>query len=149
MDRVYTYAGGLYASSDRRIDHHELALIFVVLAMGTLHDLELGSNDHSALEYLSLSKQSLSRGNFMQHNTIVAVQTLHTMAHVHLHTEEGRDGDSAWPIWGLTMRLLIAMGLHRDGFRWGLPEDVVQERRRVFWECHSTDIMQANCFSRP
>lgn len=138
-----------YAQTDRRIDYHELSVVFVVLAMGTLHDLELDVDDPVALEYLSLAKQSLSRGNFMQNNTITAVQALHTMAHVHLHSETGRDGDSAWPLWGLCMRILIAMGMHRDGARWGLSEDVVQERRKVFWEAHTTEIMQANCFSRP
>lgn len=41
------------------------------------------------------------------------------------------------------------MGLHRDGERWHLPSDMLDERRRVFWECHAADIFQANCFSRP
>lgn len=59
------------------------------------------------------------------------------------------------------------MGLHRDGARWNLEPDLVEQRRsviswfdfcavvdvqifsRVFWECHSADIFQANCNSRP
>lgn len=41
------------------------------------------------------------------------------------------------------------MGMHRDGDRWNLPQDVAEERRKVFWECHSADIFQAHCFSRP
>lgn len=61
------------------------------------------------------------------------------------------------------------MGLHRDGARWNLDPDLVEQRRsviswfdslpcavidvqtfsRVFWECHSADIFQANCNSRP
>ncbi|RSL96732.1 hypothetical protein CDV31_013336 [Fusarium ambrosium] len=41
------------------------------------------------------------------------------------------------------------MGMHRDGNRWNLPKDVVEERRKVFWECNSADIFQAHCFSRP
>ncbi|RSL70431.1 hypothetical protein CEP53_001841 [Fusarium sp. AF-6] len=63
--------------------------------------------------------------------------------------DEGRRGDSAWPLWGLVMRLIQAMGMHRDGDRWNLPKDVVEERRKVFWECNSADIFQAHCFSRP
>lgn len=41
------------------------------------------------------------------------------------------------------------MGMHRDGDCWNLPQDVVEERRKVFWECNSADIFQAHCFSRP
>lgn len=41
------------------------------------------------------------------------------------------------------------MGLHRDGERWHLAADMLEDRRRVFWECHAADIFQANCFSRP
>lgn len=54
------------------------------------------------------------------------------------------------------------MGLHRDGARWNLPLEVVEERRKVFWECNAADVFQvclqrgttpdvqqAHCFSRP
>ena len=41
------------------------------------------------------------------------------------------------------------MGLHRDGGKWNLPDEVVEDRRRVFWECHAAEVFQANCFSRP
>lgn len=66
------------------------------------------------------------------------------MAHYHLYvliplaavklidgreTERGRNGDSAWPLWGLAMRIIQAMGLHRDGQRWDLPVAAVEERR--------------------
>jgi hypothetical protein len=44
-------------------------------------------------------------------------------------TEEGRNGDPAWPLWGLAMRIAQAMGLHRDGESWGLPPEVIEERR--------------------
>lgn len=131
------------------MDYNELALLFAVLAMGTLHNLELDANDPLATEYMDLAKRSLCRANFLQHNTLSGLRTLQIIAHVHLETEGGRNGDSAWPLWGLSMRLVVAMGLHRDGFRWGLPPDVIQERRLVYWQCQSTDVMQANCFSRP
>jgi hypothetical protein len=39
------------------------------------------------------------------------------------------------------------MGLHRDGSRWGLPPDIVDQRRRVFWECHAAEVLQVSSFS--
>lgn len=39
--------------------------------------------------------------------------------------------------------------MHRDGACWNLPQDVVEYRRKVFWECNAADTFQAHCFSRP
>lgn len=47
------------------------------------------------------------------------------------------------------MRLVTAMGMHIDGKRWNLPDDVAEERRLVFWETQTIDVFQSNCFSRP
>ncbi|RSH90304.1 hypothetical protein EHS25_001638 [Saitozyma podzolica] len=130
-------------------DVQQLGLLYIVLAMGVAQNLALAPGDYLGDEYYSYSKECLTKGNFMIHNTLAGVQTLSVMAHYLLGTDKGRDGDSAWPLWGLAMRLAQAMGLHRDGAQWGLASDVVDDRRRVFWECHSVEVFQANCFSRP
>nr|KIR83485.1 hypothetical protein I308_06147 [Cryptococcus tetragattii IND107] len=136
---------------NRKVGAQELALLYIILAMGALHNLELPPNDPIAEEYSTLSKICLAKGEFMIHCTTVGIMALHkhVMAHFHLETEKGRNGDSAWPLWGLAMRLIQGMGLHRDGARWNLAPEIVEERRRVFWESHAADILQANCFSRP
>ncbi|KAJ4263378.1 hypothetical protein NW762_006197 [Fusarium torreyae] len=119
------------------------------MAQGTMFNIEMPNCDSSAEEWLRLSERALVKGEFLSNNTLAGLQTLHLMAHLQLHLDEGRRGDSAWPLWGLVMRLIQAMGMHRDGDRWNLPQDVVEERRKVFWECNCADIFQAHCFSRP
>ncbi|WVW85195.1 hypothetical protein I302_107233 [Kwoniella bestiolae CBS 10118] len=141
--------GASHGTGNRRIKPQELALVFSVLAMGALHNLELRPNDPCAEVYCALAKACLAKGDFLVHTTLAGIQALHIMAHYFLETERGRNGDAAWPLWGIAMRLIQAMGIHRDGARWNLPEEVVEERRRVFWECNTADIFQANCFSRP
>ncbi|OWZ37418.1 hypothetical protein C347_00109 [Cryptococcus neoformans AD2-60a] len=136
-------------SVNRKVVAQELALLYIILATGALHNLELPPNDPIAEEYLTLSKICLAKGEFMVHCTTIGIMALHVMAHFHLETEKGRNGDSAWPLWGLAMRLIQGMGLHRDGARWNLTPEIVEERRRVFWESHAADVLQANCFSRP
>jgi hypothetical protein len=42
---------------------------------------------------------------------------------------ESEKGDIAWPLWGLAMRISLAMGLHRDPGAWNLPQEVREERR--------------------
>ncbi|WWC67436.1 uncharacterized protein I206_101344 [Kwoniella pini CBS 10737] len=146
FDRIFQ---SISNKSYRSVHPQQLALLFAILAMGTLQNLELPPNDPTANEYLSLAKGCLTKGDFLNNNTIAGVQTLIIMAHYLLETEKGRNGDSAWPLWGLAMRIIVAMGLHRDGARWNLPTDVVEERRQVFWAAYAIEILQANCFSRP
>ncbi|CVL07393.1 uncharacterized protein FMAN_14333 [Fusarium mangiferae] len=136
-------------STSPHVNAQEIALVFIIMAQGTMFNIEMPNCDSSAEEWLRLSERALVKGEFLSNNTLAGLQTLHLMAHLQLHLDEGRRGDSAWPLWGLVMRLIQAMGMHRDGDRWNLPQDVVEERRKVFWECNCADIFQAHCFSRP
>jgi hypothetical protein len=94
FNRVYA---NLHMSSQSDIRPHDLALMFIVFAMGALYSLELPPNDPIATEYLLLSKASLVKSNFLVNNTIHCVQTLvsdqaeerwltgqHIMAHFYL-----------------------------------------------------------------
>lgn len=93
----------------RQIGYQRLALLFIVYALGALHSLELPPNDPSGEEYLGLAKRCLAEGDFLGHCTIAGVQALNIMGHYCLETENGRDGESAWPIWGLVMRIIQAV----------------------------------------
>ncbi|OAL44454.1 hypothetical protein IQ07DRAFT_521681 [Pyrenochaeta sp. DS3sAY3a] len=147
FNRVYAPIDGNFANV--RVDPQEIALVFIIMAQGTIFNIEMPYYDSSVEEWLDLSERALVKGEFLSNNTVAGVQALHLMAHLHLHLDKGRRGDNAWPLWGLVMRLIQAMGMHRDGTRWNLPQDVVEERRKVFWEVNSADIFQAHCFSRP
>ncbi|ORY30182.1 fungal-specific transcription factor domain-domain-containing protein [Naematelia encephala] len=149
IDRLYRQLSLHGFTMPAEVSHQQLALVFAILAMGSLHNLEVAPNDSCAVEYLALSKLCLTKGNFMTHNTLAGVQTIHIMGHIQLETEHGRGGDAVWPLWGMAMRFSHAMGLHRDGARWNLPIEVVEERRLVFWQTYAADVFQANCFSRP
>ncbi|WRT66045.1 uncharacterized protein IL334_002997 [Kwoniella shivajii] len=129
---------------------HKLALIFIVLAMGSLvnPDSDPSTNEESKT-LCEAAEVALSISNFMKDHTIASVQTLHIMANFHVYDDRLRGGDRAWPLGGLAMRITQAMGLHRDGLKWGLPADIVEERRRVFWEIHTEETFQAHCFGRP
>ncbi|WVQ68695.1 uncharacterized protein L199_006904 [Kwoniella botswanensis] len=147
VENVYRYITGPNQEfRHTKIQYQELGLLFIVLAMGALHNLELRPDDASAAEYMLCSEDCLTKGNFMTNNTVAGVQTVIIMAHYHLETDKGRNGDSAWTLWGLAMRIIQA-----DGEKWNLPLEIVEERRhrRIFWESHSAEIFQANCFSRP
>ncbi|EPE06816.1 hypothetical protein F503_03243 [Ophiostoma piceae UAMH 11346] len=146
--RVYSFVNG-GVSSSQPVNFQEVALVFMIMSKGTAYNIELPNDDPSAEEWQHLSEMALVKGDFLSNNTIAGVQTLHIMAHKNFQSDKGRHDDKAWLLWGLAMRMIQAMGLHRDGARWNLPEDIVQERRKVFWEVNAADIFQAHCFSRP
>ncbi|OJJ02455.1 hypothetical protein ASPVEDRAFT_676961 [Aspergillus versicolor CBS 583.65] len=147
FNRVYKLSEG--GTLSPRVNPQEIALVFIIMAQGTLYNIEMPNYDPSAEDWLHLSERALVEGNFLSNNMVAGLQTLHLMAHMHLQLDKGERGDIAWPLWGLVMRLVQAMGMHRDGACWNLPHDVVEERRKVFWECNAADTFQAHCFSRP
>ena len=111
FDDVYTLPLSFSppSSSLRRIGYQRLALLFIVFALGAVHSLEVSPTDSSSESYLSLAKRCLSKGDFMRNNTVAGVQALNIMGHFYLDMEKGRDGESAWPIWGLVMRIIQAV----------------------------------------
>ncbi|OWZ45798.1 hypothetical protein C361_02913 [Cryptococcus neoformans Tu259-1] len=149
LQQAYSYVRNRTLGQSLKVHPQELALLFIVFAMGARYSLESTLDEAPDLEYLPLAQACLAKGDFMAHNTLAGVQALVIMAFYNLEAEDGRSGDSAWPLFGLAMRIIQAMGLHRDGQRWGLPDHIIEERRRIFWESYSADIFQANCFSRP
>ncbi|CAK7235708.1 hypothetical protein SBRCBS47491_009387 [Sporothrix bragantina] len=147
--RVYSFVSPGSAPPSTAINFQEVALVFIVMSKGTMCNIEMPMDDPSAEEWQHLSEMALVKGNFLSNNTIAGVQTLHIMAHKNFNSDKGRRDDKAWLLWGLATRMTQAMGLHRDGARWNLPPDIVEERRKVFWEVNAADIFQAHCFSRP
>ncbi|KFZ02024.1 hypothetical protein V500_00474 [Pseudogymnoascus sp. VKM F-4518 (FW-2643)] len=147
FDRVYTPLDE--QPTPYSVNAQEIALVFIIIAQGAMFNIEMANDDSSVEEWLQLSERALVKGDFLSNNTVAGLQTLHLMAHLHLQLDKGRRGDNAWPVWGLATRLAQAMGMHRDGARWNLPREVVEERRKVFWEINAADTFQAYCFSRP
>jgi hypothetical protein len=80
-DLMVTFDKAYFLSRHKQISSsdlppHDLALFFVVLATGTYYNLELASDDSSIDDYLKASKLCLAKGNFLESNTIPALQTL-------------------------------------------------------------------------
>ncbi|GFZ43075.1 hypothetical protein JCM24511_00793 [Saitozyma sp. JCM 24511] len=126
---------------------HKLALVFIILSIGSLlaPDVDSHHNEESQT-FFEAAEVALSIVNFMKEHTTASVQTLHIMANYHLYDDRLRGGDRAWPLGGLAMRLTQAgdepsvdayqMGLHRDGKKWNLPEDVIEERSGNLFSRH-------------
>ncbi|CAK7231872.1 hypothetical protein SBRCBS47491_008076 [Sporothrix bragantina] len=123
-----------------------LALLYIVLALGSLTNMELAPDDPASMAYYRLSQQCLVAGKFLVNNSLTTVQALSLMAK---YTAYVGMPDMSWQIRGMAMRIILAMGLHRDGESWGLSPKDLNNRRRTFWETYSTDILISCNWDRP
>lgn len=123
-----------------------LALLYIVLALGSLLNMEAAADDPACMAYYKLSQQCLVSGKFLVNNTLTTVQTLSLMAKFTAYVGMR---DVAWQIRGIATRIMLAMGLHRDGQSWDLSTKDLNNRRRTFWEAYSTDVLISSNWDRP
>lgn len=76
LDRAYDLAESPHAVTSRMFPPEKLALIFIIFAMGSYYSLELPADDSSVEEYLSLSRCCMGKADFLNNNSIAAIQTL-------------------------------------------------------------------------
>jgi hypothetical protein len=78
LDKLYPNLGAFQSEQNERIRLHpqELALLFIIFAMGARHALEWEQGDGPDEEYSLLARTCLTKGDFMTHHTICGVQTL-------------------------------------------------------------------------
>lgn len=100
------------------------------------------SNDALAGQYVALSQACLEAGDPLSNTNVTVVDTL--LLHIRYYTmcddysghpaPTGLWSNSAaraWTTLGVTMKLAIAIGLHREPSLWGLPPNEVTRRRRT------------------
>ena len=74
FDRVYSLLGSHRSSA--QVNPQEIALVFIVMAQGTMFNIETADNDSSAEEWLQLSELALVKGDFLSNNMVAGLQTL-------------------------------------------------------------------------
>ncbi|TIA85374.1 hypothetical protein E3P99_04014 [Wallemia hederae] len=128
---------------------HQLSRLYMILAIGLHCDINEPFGHPDCHKYFCSAKTILNASEFMTKCSLATSQTLHLMGSYLLNRNRLSGADSYWPLLGVQMRIIQAMGLHRDGARWGFDQRQLNERRRTFWESHTIDVFQSICFGRP
>lgn len=58
------------------VNAQEIALVFIIIAQGTMFNIEMANDDSSVEEWLQLSERALVKGDFLSNNTVAGLQTL-------------------------------------------------------------------------
>ncbi|EGO23157.1 hypothetical protein SERLADRAFT_471933 [Serpula lacrymans var. lacrymans S7.9] len=125
---------------------HRLAVLFMVLALGTLMDLDKPSHSQESKQYYQLGRAALSLDSVFEEQSIISIQALFLMCHfMFLSDIEG----PRWALMGLVVKLAQGIGLHRDSGKWNLESEETQKRRTLMWEIYTYDSWQSLTFGRP
>jgi hypothetical protein len=128
------------------IGSHNLAIMYMVLAIGTLLDLDRQSHSHEATQYYELGRAALAVDSVFEEQSIPAIQALILMCHyMFLDDIEG----PRWAMMGVVVKLAQSVGLHRDSGKWNLDTDETLRRRSLLWEIFTYDAWQSLTYGRP
>ncbi|KAI0296030.1 hypothetical protein BC826DRAFT_1006878 [Russula brevipes] len=125
-----------------RIQSHRIAVVYMMLAIGALLDLDATPHSNEANNYYQLGRVALSVDSIFEEQSIPAVQALLLMSHYMFLSDI--DG----PRWAL-MGLVVKLAHNRDSGRWGLDPEETYRRRALFWEIYTYDSWQSLTYGRP
>ncbi|KAF7370821.1 putative transcriptional regulatory protein C1F7.11c [Mycena sanguinolenta] len=136
-------SGGSYTS----VSSHCLAVLYMVLALGTLVDLDMPPHspeaNAQATEYYQLSRAALAIDSVLEEPTIAGIQALVLMCHYMFWADiEG----PRWVLMGLVVKLAHSVGLHRDSNLWNLDPGETYRRRCLLYEIYTYDSFQVLTF---
>lgn len=129
-----------------RIQSHRIAVVYMMLAIGALLDLDAPPHSYDASHYYQLGRAALSVDPIFEEQSIPAIQALLLMSHYMFLSDI--DGPR-WALMGLVVKLAHSCGLHRDSGRWNLGPEETYRRRSLFWEIYTYDSWQSLTYGRP
>ncbi|KAJ7257895.1 fungal-specific transcription factor domain-containing protein [Mycena haematopus] len=139
---IYDPNGGSYGS----VNSHCLAVLYMVLAVGTLVDLQMPAHSPEATEYYQLGRAALAIDSVLEEPSIPGIQALVLMCHYMFWADiEG----PRWVVMGLVVKLAHSVGLHRDSGLWHLDANETHRRRCLLYEIYTYDSFQSLTFGRP
>ncbi|KAG7093834.1 hypothetical protein E1B28_007473 [Marasmius oreades] len=133
-------------STYETVSSHSLAIVYMILAIGTLLDLDKPAHSPEASQLYHLGRAALSIDSVFEEQSIPAIQALLLMCHyMFLDQIDG----PRWATMGLVVKLAQSVGLHRDSGKWKLKAEETFRRRCLLWEIYTYDSWQSLTYGRP
>ncbi|TFK39379.1 fungal-specific transcription factor domain-containing protein [Crucibulum laeve] len=128
------------------VNPHRLAVLLMVLALGTLLDLEKPAHNPEAMQYYQLARAALALDSVLEEQSISGIQALLLMCHFMFLSDMG---GPRWVVMGMVVKLAHSIGLHRDSGKWHLNAEETYKRRELFYELLTYDSWQSLTYGRP
>lgn len=128
---------------------HQLAVIFLVLALGSSMDVAKELDSDEADWYFQAGKAALSLNGIEDSPELATVQALHLLAAYHLRQTRRCDMDIAISLTSLAVKRGESIGLHRESPDKTFDTKILNRRRRVWWEVLGFDTVLNTNLGRP
>ncbi|KAH9479634.1 putative transcriptional regulatory protein C1F7.11c [Psilocybe cubensis] len=126
------------------VSAHHLAILFMVLAIGTLLDLDREAHSPEAMQLYHYGRAALSIDCVLEEQTIAGIQAMFLMCHFMFLAEIY---NPRWTIMGMIVK--VAQSVNRDSGKWNLDPEQTRKRRELFYELLTYDSWQSFTFGRP
>ncbi|KAK7007499.1 fungal-specific transcription factor domain-containing protein [Favolaschia claudopus] len=138
----------------------QLALIYLIFALGALVDLDLPAYNREAEQYFDLASAAMSidsvfrsddedEGEGKGRRGVERVQALVLFACWHAHGGEGNSMAAAWGMVSLAGQVAKKLGLYRESYGAKLSETLATRCRALFWETFYIETMFGLSLGRP
>lgn len=137
----------LYIQASQNLDHiskpMEVFLFTIYFAaVTTLSNddcgIQLGVEKQASLrKYRFAVEQALARAGFLSTQELVVLQSMLLFLTCVRRSDDTR---YVWTLSGLLIRLAQALGVHRDGQKFGLSPFQTEMRRRLWWQICTLDV---------
>jgi hypothetical protein len=139
-----------YTTSLEELSPRRLALLFMLIAIGSLLDLNRPLNSTDSEKYHTLARAALCEISVLEDTTVETITALYyELWFLLMFSEKRKSTSQAWAIMGLTTKLAQSIGLHRDGVGSKVIPEEVERRRSLFWELLCLDARFALTLGRP
>ncbi|KAK1233165.1 hypothetical protein PQX77_003700 [Marasmius sp. AFHP31] len=131
---------------------HRVAVLFFVLAIGTLVDLRIPPYSTKAQDYFDLGKACLSLKNLLGSPELETVQALALASLYHNHGGPQYSAEATWTFMGLCARMAHTAfpvfepdtsfekrTLDSESPGWNLDPSMINRRRTIFWELFTNE----------
>ncbi|KAG6853952.1 hypothetical protein C0991_012276 [Blastosporella zonata] len=139
-----------YASPIEDLSPRRLALLLMILSIGSLVDLSRPLGSLYGEAYHHLARAAVCEIPLMEEPDFDVLHALFFMVWWHLIFSDNKKAIGyAWNLMGFVAKLAQGLGLHRDNPRLrGIPEED-EKRRAVFWELLNLDARMSLSLGRP
>ncbi|KAF8133962.1 hypothetical protein EV363DRAFT_1161363 [Boletus edulis] len=146
----------VYTTPVQDLCFRRLSLLFIMMSIGLLVDLNQQNEPPRADTYHRLARASLCEMNLMDEPNLDLIQTLFYMVwYLLIFSDKSQAVAYAWSIMGLAVKLAQSVirsppsSPDRDGNRWKVIPEESQRRRMLFWELLNLDARLALSLGRP
>ncbi|KAH0832169.1 Choline/Carnitine o-acyltransferase-domain-containing protein [Lanmaoa asiatica] len=132
----------VYTTPVQDLCFRRLSLLFIMMSIGLLVDLNQQNESPRADLYHRLARASLCEMNLMDEPNLDLIQTLFYMIwYLLIFSDKSQAVAYAWGIMGLAVKLAqsVSPPSYRDGNRWKVIPEESQRRRMLFWELLNLD----------